>query len=250
MQKIICVVSYDGTLFSGFQIQPGKRTIHGEIERVLKIIHKGKDIRIQASGRTDKGVHARGQVFQFESEFDLPERNWLKALNTLLPADLHITAVKKVPVTFHVRYDAVEKEYRYFVLNDKNYDVFNRNYYYQYPYPLDIKLIQEACAYLQGEHDFTTFSSAKATIKGSKVRTLSQVTCEKKGEKIEFIFRGDGFLYNMARIMVGCLLDIGQGHRKPTDIPELLMKKDRTLLGDTVPPQGLFLWEVVYDNNI
>lgn len=246
MQKLKCVLSYDGTDFSGFQIQPGKRTIHGEIEKALRTIHKGKDIRIQASGRTDKGVHARGQVIQFESDFDIPESNWQRALDTLLPADLSIIDVKKVPSSFHVRYDAIEKEYHYFILNEKNYNVFKRNYLYQFPYPLNMDKIQEACRYLEGEHDFTAFSSAKATIKGSKVRTLTHVTCEKVDNEIEFVFRGTGFLYNMARIMLGCLLDIGQGLREPSDIPDLIEKKDRTLLGETVPPEGLYLWEVTY----
>lgn len=246
MQKLKCVISYDGTNFSGFQIQPGKRTIHGEIEKALKIIHKGTGISIQASGRTDKGVHAKGQVFQFETSYDIPEINWKQALNTLLPRDLHILRVKKMPSSFHVRYDAFEKEYRYFIWNEKNYDVFKRNHFYQFFYPLDIDKMKEACLYLQGEHDFTTFSSARATIKGSKIRNLSHVTCEKNGSEIELTFRGSGFLYNMVRIMVGCLLDIGQGVREPTDIPDLLRQKDRTLLGETVPPEGLYLWEVTY----
>lgn len=246
MKKIKCVLSYDGTNFSGFQIQPGKRTIHGEIEKALKKMHKGDHIRIQASGRTDSGVHAKGQTIQFESAFDIPESNWKQALNTLLPMDLYIHHVEQVAPSFHVRYDVVEKEYRYYLCNELGRDVFKRNYMYQFPYPLDIDAIKEACFYLQGNHDFTTFSSAKATIKGSKIRTLSEVTCNKNENEFEFTFRGDGFLYNMVRIMVGVLLDIGQGFRKPKDIPELLQQKDRQLLGETVPPQGLYLWEVRY----
>lgn len=246
MKKIYCVLSYDGTNFSGFQIQPRKRTVHGEIEKALKKIHKGLDISIQASGRTDSGVHAKGQTFQFETPFELPIQNWKKALNTLLPDDLYIHEVQEVPATFHVRYDAVEKEYRYYIWNEVESDVFKRNYAYQFPYRLDVQLMQEACQYFQGEHDFTTFSSAKATIKGSKIRTLSQVTCERRGNEIECIFKGNGFLYHMVRIIVGCLIDIGQGRRLPTDIPKLLEEKDRQLLGETVPPQGLYLWEVSY----
>jgi tRNA pseudouridine38-40 synthase len=247
MAKIKCVLSYDGTNFSGFQIQPRKRTIHGEIEKALQKIHKGLQVKIQASGRTDAGVHAKGQTFQFETPYNLPLYNWQKALNTLLPDDLYIHLVEKVPSTFHARYDAVEKEYRYYIWNEKEIDVFKRNYAYQFPHPLDIEAMQEACRYLQGEHDFTTFSSAKATVKGSRIRTLSQATCEKVGNEIEFIFRSNGFLYHMVRIIVGCLIDIGQGRRLPTDIPKLLEKKDRQLLGETVPPQGLYLWEVKYE---
>lgn len=239
-------MSYDGTNFSGFQIQPRKRTIHGEIEKALKKIHKGENVRIQASGRTDKGVHAKGQTFQFESTFNIPETNWKQALNTLLPDDLYIHEVKKVPSTFHVRYDVLEKEYRYYIWNEKGHDVFKRNHAYQFPYALDISNMQKACLFLEGEHDFTTFSSAKATIRGSKVRTLTQVTCKSHGSEIEFIFRGNGFLYNMVRIIIGCLLDVGQGHLQPTDIPKLLLEKNRQLLGETVPPQGLYLWEVTY----
>lgn len=246
MQKFKCVLSYDGTNFSGFQIQPKKRTIHGEIEKALQKIHKGQHIRIQASGRTDSGVHAKGQTFQFESPFDIPESNWEQALNTLLPNDIYIHKVEKAPSSFHVRYDATEKEYRYYIWNERERDVFKRNYVYLFPYSLDVYEMQKACTYIVGTHDFTTFSSAKATTKGSKERTLYEVTCDKRGAEIEFVFRGNGFLYHMVRIIVGVLLDIGQGRRKPTDIPGLLRKRDRQLLGETVPPQGLYLWGVKY----
>lgn len=247
MQKIKCVVSYDGAHFYGFQIQPGKRTIHGEIEKALKIIHKGMHIRIQASGRTDRGVHAKGQVFHFETPFDLPESSWKRALNALLPVDIQIQEAKKVPSTFHSRFNAVEKEYRYYIWHDPVYDLFKRDHLYHFSYPLRIDKIQEACRYLEGEHDFTTFSSAKATVKGSRVRTIFHMSCEKNGSEIEFIIRGNGFLYNMARIIVGCLLDIGQEKRDPKDIPKLIEAKDRQLLGETAPPQGLYLWEVIYN---
>lgn len=246
MEKVKCVISYDGTNFSGFQIQPKKRTVHGELEKALQKIHKGEHIRIQASGRTDTGVHAKGQTIHFDSHFDIPEANWKRALNTLLPDDLYVLKAEKVAVTFHARYDVLEKEYRYYVWNVKECDVFKQNYAYQFPYQLDIAAIQEACMHLEGEHDFTTFSSAKATTKGSKVRTLYQVSCEKRGSEIEFIFRGSGFLYNMVRIIVGAMLDVGQGRRHPSDIGRLLDQRDRQLLGETVPPQGLYLWNVKY----
>ncbi|MEN1968967.1 tRNA pseudouridine(38-40) synthase TruA [Lentibacillus sp. N15] len=246
MEKIKCIISYDGANFCGFQIQPHKRTVHGELERALMKIHKGESIRLHPSGRTDKGVHAKGQTIHFETPFTIPETNWKQALNTLLPGDLYVNKVEKVSATFHARYDVREKEYRYYVWNEREVDVFKRNYAYQFPYGLDIQAMQQACSYLEGEHDFTTFSSAKATTKGSKVRTLYQVTCEKRGSEIEFIFRGSGFLYNMVRIMVGVLLDIGQGRRTADDIPDLLAQRDRQLVGETIPPQGLYLWKVTY----
>lgn len=246
MEKIKCVISYDGTNYSGFQIQPKKRTVQGELEKALKIMHKGEAIRLQASGRTDTGVHAKGQTIHFDSPFSIPEVNWKRALNTLLPADLYVHVAEKVSDTFHARYDVIEKEYRYYIWNEKEKDVFKHNYAYQFPYKLDISAIKKACKHLEGEHDFTTFSSAKATTKGSKVRTLFHVSCEKRGSEIEFIFRGSGFLYNMVRIIVGAMLDVGQGRRQQEDMVYLLEQRSRQFLGETVPPQGLYLWNVTY----
>lgn len=248
MEKIKCVISYDGTNFSGFQIQPRTRTIQGELEKALTKIHKGEHIRVHASGRTDTGVHAKGQTIHFKTPYTLPIYNWKQALNTLLPADLNVYKVEVVPESFHARYDVVEKEYRYYVWNEREKDVFKQNYLYQFLYPLDIQAMQDACRYFEGTHDFTTFSSAKATIKGSKIRRMYEVTCNKEGSQIEFIFRGSGFLYNMVRIIIGALLDIGQGRREPSDIIDLLEKKDRRLLGATVPAQGLYLWQVKYED--
>ncbi len=247
MQKIKCVLSYDGAHFSGFQIQPGKRTVQGELEKALRTIHKGEWIRIHPSGRTDTGVHAKGQTIHFETPYTLVEENWMRALNTLVPDDIYIAGVQQVSSSFHARYDAVEKEYRYVVHHARIPDVFRRRYAYQFRYDLDMQAMQEACRYLHGTHNFTTFSSAKASVKGSKVRTLYQAACTKEGNDITFTFRGDGFLYNMVRIIVGVLLDIGQGKRIPADIPRLLEAEDRRLAGATVPPEGLYLWDVKYE---
>lgn len=246
MAKFKCVVSYDGTNFAGFQIQPKQRTIQGEIEAALAKINK-QAIRIYSSGRTDTGVHAKGQTFHFESSLPLANDEWFRALNTLLPKDIYIKTVQKVAQSFHARFDAIEKEYRYFVYTDKVRDLFKRNYAYHFPYELDLAAILEGCHYLTGEHDFTTFSSAKATVKGSRVRTLTKVTCRENEGYYEFIFRGNGFLYHMVRIIVGTLLDIGVGKILPSEIPKLLAAKDRRLVGDTAPPEGLYLWEVTYD---
>lgn len=250
MGKIKCVISYDGTNFSGFQIQPKQRTIQGELEKTLTKIHKGNPIRIQASGRTDKGVHAIGQTLHFETDLQLSEMNWKKALNTLLPSDIHVKDVQPVPDSFHARFDVIEKQYRYFIANEREIDIFKRNYVYQFPYQLDIEKMQAACKYFEGTHDFTTFSSAKTLIKGSKERHLYEVSCTKQNDQIEFIFRGNGFLYNMVRIMVGTMLDIGQGKLQPGDITKLLAMKDRQQTGDTVPPQGLYLWNVRYQGDM
>lgn len=247
MAKIKCIISYDGSNFSGYQIQPRKRTVQGELEQALSRMHKGKSVRVYASGRTDTGVHARGQTIHFETPYDITPYAWKKALNTLLPNDLYVQEAEQVSDSFHARFDVVEKEYRYIVFTEKEPDVFKRNYVYHFPYSLDLAPVREACTYLQGTHDFTTFSSAKATAKGSKIRTLFDVSCHEVGKELIFIFRGSGFLYNMVRIMVGTLLDIGQGKLDAAAIPKLFEKKDRRLAGVTAPPEGLYLWNVQYE---
>src|SRR5699024_6138354 len=127
MQKMKCTIAYDGSNFSGFQIQPNKRTIQGEVEHVLMKMHKGKSIRIYSSGRTDTGVHAMAQVFHFETPLDVHASGWRRAMQTMLPSDIQVHQVERVDIAFHARFDAVEKEYRYFVLNRKQPDVFRRN---------------------------------------------------------------------------------------------------------------------------
>ena len=246
MVKYKCTVSYDGANFVGFQKQPNRRTIQGEIEAALTKMHK-YSINIYSSGRTDTGVHAKGQVFHFESELSIETDQWKRALNTLLPRDIYLEQIVEIDKTFHARFDAIEKEYRYYVYTTKERDVFRRNYAYHFPRPLDLPAILEACQYLVGEHDFTTFSSAKATVKGSRVRKLSEVSCRQNGDQYEFVFRGNGFLYHMVRIMVGVLLDVGTGKINPSKIPKLLAARNRQLAGDTAPPEGLYLWQVFYE---
>lgn len=246
MEKIKCTISYDGSSFSGYQIQPDTRTIQGEFEKALSHIHKGEHVDIYGSGRTDKGVHAKGQTLHFETSLIIPEDGWKRALNSLLPPDIHLNKAEKVPAAFHARFDVTCKEYRYYICIETEADVFTRNYVYQFPFELNLEAMKQACGYLEGEHDFTTLSSAKATTTGSKVRTIYHATCKKDGNHIVFAFRGNGFLYHMVRILVGTLLDVGQGKIKADSIPRLLERQDRRLAGDTVPPQGLYLWSVSY----
>jgi tRNA pseudouridine38-40 synthase len=247
MKRIKCTLAYDGSGFSGFQIQPSNRTVAGEIERALRKMHKGQDIRIQASGRTDAGVHALGQVIHFDSPLELPRENWRRALNALLPNDIHIKHAEIVSESFHARFSAVAKEYHYYVRNTSDYDVFSRNYAYYYSEQVDIEKIQEACSLLEGTHDFSTFSSKKTSVKGSRVRTLYNIRCEQYNQGLRFVFYGDGFLYHMVRILTGFLLDVGRGKWKVTDIPDLIAAKDRDQIGKTIGPEGLYLVRVTYD---
>src|SRR5699024_4029805 len=148
-----------------FQIQPNKRTVQGELEQALAKMHKGNGVRIQASGRTDAGVHAVGQVFHFDTERTLPPHKWKRALQCLLPADIQVMLTANAEEDFHAQYSAIEKEYRYFVLNRPEPDIFRRQYIYHSPATYDLEKIQQACRVFAGTHDFTTFASAKSTAK-------------------------------------------------------------------------------------
>ncbi|MDC3414609.1 tRNA pseudouridine(38-40) synthase TruA [Aquibacillus sp. 3ASR75-11] len=247
MERIKCTIHYDGTWFSGYQIQPNGRTVQEELETALTKIHKGRVVKVVASGRTDAGVHAKGQVIHFDSDLHIQKENWKKALNTLLPDDILIDEVSIMNIPFHARFDVKEKEYRYFVLNTKAQDVFRRHFAYHVPYDLDIASMQQACEFVKGKHDFTSFCASHSGVKGDKVRTIYAASCEKEQGLITITFKGNGFLYNMVRILVGTLLEVGEGERKPSDLPSIIQAANRETAGKTAPPQGLFLWKVSYD---
>jgi len=247
MPRLKCTIAYDGTGFSGYQVQPGKRTVQSEIEKALGKLHKGASVRVSASGRTDAGVHARGQVIHFDTPLELGPDRWQTALNSMLPPDIAVMAAEAAAPGFHARFDAVGKEYRYFILQSKTRDPFKRNYAYQFPYKLDFTAMEEAIGHLLGTHDFTSFCSAKSEVK-DRVRTLREIDLLEENGLLVIRFVGDGFLYNMVRILVGTLLEIGTGKRIPGDIPSLIEKRDRTQAGKTAPGHGLYLWEVFYQN--
>jgi tRNA pseudouridine38-40 synthase len=245
MPKYKCVIAYDGTDFAGYQVQPEKRTIQSEFEAVLAQMHKGTIIKVTASGRTDSGVHAKGQVLHFESPLTFPTENWIKAFSALLPTDIIVLEVDIVPDDFHARFHTTGKEYRYIVARSKLRDPFKRNYAYHYPYPLNVEAMREAISYLIGTHDFTSFCSAKTEVV-DKVRTIKEMDFEESDDFMIFRFVGEGFLYNMVRILVGTLLDVGSGKMSPHDMSGILDKKDRSFAGKTAPAQGLYLWKVFY----
>lgn len=245
MQRYKCIISYDGTGFSGYQVQPNKRTVQSELEAVLTKMHKGQHVKVSGSGRTDAGVHAKGQVIHFDSPLSIPTEKWGVALNSLLPADLSVISVEKTSPSFHARYDAVGKEYRYFLHISQVRDPFLRNYAYQYPYALNLETMKEASSYFLGTHDFTSFCSAKSEV-ADKFRTIKTIDINPEGDLVVFRFVGNGFLYNMVRILVGTLLEVGSGERLPIEISEMLIKKDRSSAGKTAPAHGLYLWKVYY----
>jgi tRNA pseudouridine38-40 synthase len=245
MQRVKCTIAYDGSGFSGYQIQPNKRTVQVLVEETLARMHKGERVRIFGSGRTDATVHAHGQVIHFDTSLTIPVQKWKNALNALLPKDIFVKDVEFVSNDFHARFNVVKKEYRYRVT--KEYDVFNRQYAYHFPYQLDYEAIKEAMNYLVGTHDFTSFCSAKTEVV-DKVRSIYEVNLIEETDEIVFRFVGNGFLYNMVRIMVGTLLEVGQNKINPSEIQSILEKRDRTFAGKTAPGHGLYLWKVSYDN--
>ena len=245
MIRYKCIISYDGSGFSGYQVQPKKRTVQSVIEAVLTKMHKGSSVKISASGRTDAGVHAKGQVIHFDSPLSLPVEKWELALNSMLPEDISVLSVKEADPAFHARFDANGKEYRYYLNQSPKRDPFQRNYAFHYPYPLNLEAMREASAYLLGTHDFSSFCSARTEVE-DKVRTIKTIEILQDEEKVSFHFIGNGFLYNMVRILVGTLIEVGSGKRKSEEIMEILEKRDRRYAGKTAPGQGLYLWQVFY----
>nr|WP_144924426.1 tRNA pseudouridine(38-40) synthase TruA [Paenibacillus bovis] len=246
MQRYKAIVSYDGSTFSGYQIQPKARTVQGELERALGMMHKSEEVKVTASGRTDAGVHARGQVIHFDSPLQLPPERWLRALNGLLPADIAVVEIDSVPSDFHARFDVTGKIYKYFLYKSKVREPFKRNYATHFPYDLDVELVRAATSYLLGTHDFTSFCSAK-TDTDNRIRTIYKIEVVENENEVVFSFTGNGFLYNMVRILVGTLLDVGIGKITPQQVESIVNGRDRALAGKTAPAQGLYLWEVFYD---
>lgn len=245
MQRYKCIISYDGSGFSGYQVQPNKRTVQLELEAVLAKMHKGTSVKVSGSGRTDAGVHALGQVIHFDSPLPITENRWEIALNSMLPEDISVLSVEKVADDFHSRFAAKGKEYRYRLHLSAKRDPFQRKFAYRYPYPLNLEAMKEASKYFLGTHDFTSFCSAKTEVE-DKVRTIQSIDFLLEGDQLTIRFVGNGFLYNMVRILVGTILEVGAGDRLPEDIPAILEKKDRRLAGKTAPAHGLYLWEVFY----
>jgi tRNA pseudouridine38-40 synthase len=246
MGKLKCTVAYDGTRFSGYQVQPEKRTVQGEIEAALARIHHGTPIRITASGRTDSGVHAHGQVIHFCSSLRIAPENWTKALNSLLPDDIYIRQTEKVEDGFHARYDVRKKEYRYRLLTRPEPDLFRRFYTTHVQRPLDLNKMNEAARLICGTHDFSCFCAAHSEVK-NKVRTVYLLDIAREGED-ETVIRivGNGFLYQMVRIITGTLLDVGSGLIAPERVKTILASRDRRQASATAPARGLILWKVDY----
>ena len=247
MRNIKLTIEYDGKDFNGWQKQPSKLNIQGEIERAIEEI-TGEKIELIASGRTDAGVHALGQVANFKTNSSIPVSKIPIALNTKLKRSIRIIKAEEVEENFHSRYNCKRKTYRYIINNSENGTAVYRNLQYNFSEKLDEGKMNKAIQYFIGEHDFKAFK-ASGTSSKSSVREIYSGKVEKNGEIVIIEITGNGFLYNMVRIIAGTLLDVGIGKIKPEEIPNIIKSKNREKAGKTLPPQGLYLVKVEYDGN-
>lgn len=244
LNNIKLTLEYDGTNYYGWQKQKELKTIQGEIEEAIELVTK-EYCEVTGSSRTDAGVHAKGFVANFKTNSKVPPAKFREALNVKLPEDIVIIKSEQVEDDFHARYCAKGKTYEYYILNSEVPSALMRNQMYHYKYDLDIDAMKIAAKQFIGTHDFAAFKTQGSSVKGT-VRTIFDVKVEKEEKVIKISVSGDGFLYNMVRIIVGTLINVGRGKTDAVAISDIINQKDRTLAGDCVPPHGLFLKEVYY----
>ena len=245
MKNYKLTLSYDGTKYNGWQrLASTDNTIQQKVETVLSRL-LDQPVEVSASGRTDAGVHARAQVCSFRAEAELGCEELLAALRQYLPKDIGALSLEEASPRFHARLNCRAKTYLYRVWTSEQPNVFERNYVYPLPVVLDISAMRKAAGYLQGEHDFSAFTNAKK-MKKSPVRRIDEILLDEKEEELQIYYTGNGFLYNMARILTGTLLEIGEGVRSPEEIPGILSAGKRENAGFLAPAGGLILWEVRY----
>lgn len=248
MRNILLILEYDGTNYHGFQRQAGQLTIQEVLEGAIARITKEDIVRVTAAGRTDAGVHARGQVVNFKTLARMPARDFMPALNSILPGDIRVRESREVPLEFHARFDAISKVYGYTIQRGTYLSPFLRNYAHHVPYPLDVEKMRLAGSFLIGRHDLTSFCASGSETKTS-VRTIMNLELVEKGDLLTLIVEADGFLYNMVRIIAGTLIDVGRGRTPPGALPEILAGRDRRLAGPTAPARGLTLLSVKYKDS-
>ena len=245
MKRIGLVVAYDGTNYCGWQTQPNGITVQGVLNETLSEL-LGEKIETIGASRTDAGVHAMGNVAVFDTEARMAADKFSYALNQRLPEDIRIQNSCEVPSDFHPRYQKTVKTYEYRILNREfPLPAYRLNAHFTYR-PLDIARMQEAARYLEGEHDFQSFCAAGAQVK-TTVRTIYELTVEKEGDLIVIRITGNGFLYNMVRIIAGTLMKVGMGEWEPERITEIMQGRDRNPAGPTEPSKGLTIMEIDYN---
>lgn len=244
-QNFKAVIQYEGTRYDGWQKQENtEKTIQGKLECLLFKL-TGEKIQVHGSGRTDAGVHAYGQVANFLLDTDLPAEELKAYMNNYLPGDIRVAALRPAPERFHSRLNVKRKTYVYRMAQPGYQNVFLRNYVTFLDEPVALEPMREAAAYFLGEHDFQSFCSKKKS-KKSTVRRIEEITIEEKDGLVTIRYTGNGFLYHMARLLTGTLVEAGQGLRNPKEMPLVLAEKDRQASGRLMPPQGLMLERVEY----
>lgn len=250
MRNLKLILSYDGSEFSGWQVQPDAATIQGTLASAIGRITREK-VLPQGSGRTDAGVHALAQVATFGTESSVPAANFVKALNDILPPSIRVLEVGDVPADFHARKSAKSKTYRYRMLRAPICPPFIARYVWHFPYPLDEAAMAKAAAAVVGEHDFTSFAAVdpelgRDAIELSNVRTITSSCWKREGDEFVYIVRGSGFLHHMVRNLVGTFVLVGKGTVDVEDLPQILAACDRSTAGPTAPAAGLCLVSVEY----
>ena len=244
-KRIMLTVAYDGTDYFGWQVQPDKPTIEGilneELSRLLE-----EDIHVIGASRTDTGVHAKGAVCVFDTGSSIPAEKYSYAINRSLPDDIRVMSSKQVGDDFHPRKVPCRKTYEYRIYNDTFHDPMRRRYTHHVYGPLDEKAMDEACKYLEGEHDFASFSSAGGQAVSS-VRTIYDSSVVREGKEVVIRVTGNGFLYNIVRIIAGTLIEVGQGKYPPKEVAAMLKAVDRAAAGQTAPACGLCLVEYKFE---
>jgi tRNA pseudouridine38-40 synthase len=238
-------VAYDGTAYGGWQIQPNANTVQAELQAVLKRLGGG-DVLVHGSGRTDAGVHARGQVAHFDFPRPFAPVALVRAMNACLPPDIRVVEAAIVAGDFHARKSAIGKEYRYFIWNAPVMLPTARLYHLHEHEPLDTERMQAAAGALIGQHDFAAFSANPNRFVETTVRTIQSLAVSRVDEQITIAVHGDGFLYRMVRSLAGWLIRVGRGEVPPEQTAAILASRERTAHVPTAPPQGLFLWQVDY----
>lgn len=246
MRRLKATICYDGTLFAGYQVQPGERTVQLELETVLAKMHKGEKVKVTASGRTDARVHATGQVIHFDTTLAIPVERYKKALNVQLPRDIRVLDVEEVKNDFHARYSVSGKRYRYIWSCEEVQSPFRRHYAVEANgLKPDVAKMEEAAQYIIGTHDFTCFCAANTSVV-DKIRTVHSLSFSWHGEELHMVIEGNGFLYNMVRIIAGTLWEVGIGKRQAKELKEIIASMDRGKAGKTAPAHGLYLEKVFY----
>jgi tRNA pseudouridine38-40 synthase len=243
-RRIALKIQYDGTNFSGYQVQDTGRTVQGDIENALLILTKEK-CRIIASGRTDTGVHALGQIAHFDTNSDLSLDRLCISLNGILDRDISIVNAFDVPNDFHARFSAVEREYKYFIYNAPQRTPFMMHRAMWMNKPIDIKFIKKALNHLIGEHDFATFCKKISSDNGT-IRRINSIKVIKNDNLIEITINGNAFLHNMIRIIIGTTMDLVKNNQKHDEMKKILNYKNRDYGGITAPPYGLYLNRIYY----